>query len=258
MYLDDILAHHRVLARDDHRDIGLLVAQARAMGPIKSFRNAIVDATRDHLAVIAEIKRRSPSKGDLNVGLDPAQIAKSYEIGGASCLSVLTDEKYFGGSPQDLMTARRASLLPVIRKDFTVSLADVCDTRLMGADCILLIVAALTTAELTEFHQASLDIGLDVLVEVHGAEELKIALAIGATLIGVNQRNLATFEVDHTRAQQLATLIPTGVVKVAESGVRNSDDARALRDSGYDAVLVGESLITSGDISASIKGLLAR
>lgn len=258
MYLDEILAHHRALARDDHRDVGLLVAQARAMGPIKSFRNAIVDASQDHLAVIAEIKRRSPSKGDLNVGLDPAQIARSYEIGGASCLSVLTDEKYFGGSPQDLSAARRASQLPVIRKDFTVSRADVCDTRLMGADCILLIVAALTTAELSEFHRVSLDIGLEVLVEVHGAEELKIALGIGATLIGVNQRNLATFEVDHTRAQQMATLFPTGVVKVAESGVRNSDDARALRKSGYDAVLVGESLITSKDISETLKGLLVR
>lgn len=258
MYLDEILAHHRALARDDHRDVGLLVAQARAMGPIKSFRNAIVDASQDHLAVIAEIKRRSPSKGDLNVGLDPAQIAQSYEIGGASCLSVLTDEKYFGGSPQDLSAARRASQLPVIRKDFTVSRADVCDTRLMGADCILLIVAALTTVELSEFHRVSLDIGLEVLVEVHSVEELKIALGIGATLIGVNQRNLATFEVDHTRAQQMATQFPTGVVKVAESGVRNSDDARALRESGYDAVLVGESLITSKDISETLKGLLVR
>ena len=119
-------------------------------------------------------------------------------------------------------------------------------------------MAALTTAELTEFHQASLDIGLDVLVEVHSAEELEIALAIGATLIGVNQRNLATFEVDHARAHQLATLIPSGVVKVAESGVRNSDDARALRESGYDAVLVGETLITSEDISETLKGLLVR
>lgn len=258
MYLDDILAHHRALARDDDRDIGQLIAQAHAMRPIKSFRNAIVEASREHLAVIAEIKRRSPSKGDLNVGLDPAQIATSYEVGGASCLSVLTDEKYFGGSPQDLTDARRASQLPVIRKDFTVSLADVCDTRLMGADCILLIVAALTTLELSKLHQFSLDVGLDVLVEVHSAEELEIALGIGATLIGVNQRNLATFEVDQTRAHQMATLFPTEVVKVAESGVRNSGDARALRESGYDAILVGESLITSEDISETLKGLLAR
>lgn len=258
MYLDDILAHHRALARDDHRDIDLLTAQAHAMRPIKSFRNAIVDASREHLAVIAEIKRRSPSKGDLNVGLDPARIATSYEVGGANCLSVLTDEKYFGGSPQDLTAARRASQLPVIRKDFTVSLADVCDTRLMGADCILLIVAALTTLELSKLHQFSLDVGLDVLIEVHSAEELEIALGIGATLIGVNQRNLTTFEVDQTRAHQMATLFPTGVIKVAESGVRNSDDARALRESGYDAILVGESLITSEDISETLKGLLVR
>ncbi len=258
MFLEDILAHHRALALDDHRDVSRLVDQARAMVPIKSFRNAIVETSRNHLAVIAEIKRRSPSKGDLNVGLDPAQMAKTYEVGGASCLSVVTDEKYFGGSAHDLTVARRASQLPVIRKDFTVSLADVCDTRLMGADCILLIVAALKVTELSDLHQASLDLGLDVLVEVHSAEELSIALDIGATLIGVNQRNLATFEVDHSRAQQLATLFPTGVVKVAESGVRNKDDARELRDSGYDAVLVGESLITSEEISETLKGLLAR
>lgn len=256
MFLDDILEHHRALARDDHRDLELLVSRARAMPPIKSFSGAIADASRHHLAVIAEIKRRSPSKGDLNVALDPARVAKSYEDGGASCLSVLTDEKYFGGSPMDLTAARHASLLPVIRKDFTVSVADVCDTRLMGADCILLIVAALTTTELSELHRVSLDVGLDVLIEVHSADELESALGIGASLIGVNQRDLTTFEVDYTRAQQLAGLFPTGVVKVAESGVRNSDDARALREFGFDAVLVGESLITSEDISATVQGLL--
>jgi indole-3-glycerol phosphate synthase len=258
LYLDDILEHHRALARDDHRDISLLVAQVRAMQPIKSFRGAIAEASRDHLAVIAEIKRRSPSKGDLNVGLDPARIARSYQDGGASCLSVLTDEKYFGGSPLDLTAARRASMLPVIRKDFSVSLADVCDTRIMGADCILLIAAALTAAELSEFHRFSLDVGLDVLVEVHSVDELERALGIGATLIGVNQRNLATFEVDYTIAQQLASLIPNGVVKVVESGVRNGDDARALRELGFDAVLVGESLITSKDISGTLRGLLVQ
>lgn len=258
MYLDDILEHHRVLANDDRRDIEALIAEARAMGPIRSFKSAIVETSRDHLAVIAEIKRRSPSKGDLNVSLNPATIATSYEVGGASCLSVLTDEKYFGGSALDLIVARRVTRLPVIRKDFTVSIADVCDTRLMGADCVLLIAAALSAAMLSELHRVSVDLGLDVLVEVHSAEELERAVGIGASLIGVNQRNLATFEVDYTRAQQLSNIFPSGVVKVAESGVRNSQDAARLRDFGYDAVLVGESLITSENISASIKGLLVR
>ncbi|MEO5975004.1 MAG: indole-3-glycerol phosphate synthase TrpC [Ilumatobacteraceae bacterium] len=258
MYLDEILEYHRALAKDDHRDLDALIAEARAIGPIRSFKGAIVETSRDHLAVIAEIKRRSPSKGDLNVSLNPATIATSYEVGGASCLSVLTDEKYFGGSAQDLIVARMASRLPVIRKDFTISIADVCDTRLMGADCILLIAAALSIATLSELHQFSVELGLDVLVEVHSADELEHAVGIGASLIGVNQRNLSTFQVDHSRAQQLANIFPNGVVKVAESGVRNSEDATRLREFGYDAVLVGESLITSADISASIKGLLVQ
>jgi indole-3-glycerol phosphate synthase len=256
LYLDDILKHHRTLARADHRDVNHLVAQARSMPPIRSFRDAIADASRHHLAVIAEIKRQSPSKGILNATLDPARIAQIYETGGASCLSVLTDEKYFGGSPTDLVEARSASRLPVIRKDFTVSINDVCDTRLMGADCILLIAVGLATAELSEFYRVSRELGLDVLVEVHDHNELERALGIGANLIGVNQRDLTTFEVDYTRAKSLAARIPAGVVKVAESGVRNGDDARALRDAGYDAVLVGESLVTSRDISSTLQALL--
>lgn len=232
------------------------MTRALSMPPVRSFRGAIADASLHHLVVIGEIKRRSPSKGNLNATLDPARIAQSYENGGASCLSVLTDEKYFGGSPTDLLAARGASTLPVIRKDFIVSVCDVCDTRLMGADCILLIAAALTVDELSEFNKVSHEIGLEVLVEVHDEEELECALGIGASLIGVNQRDLTTFEIDRTRAQYLAARIPAGVVKVAESGVRNGDDARTLRAAGYQAVLVGESLITSGDIAGSLRALL--
>jgi len=256
LYLDEILEHHRAFARLDNRDVNQLVAQARLMPPIRKFRDAIASTSRHHLAVIAEIKRRSPSKGVLNATLDPARIAKIYAESGASCMSVLTDEKYFGGSQSDLVHARGASILPVLRKDFTVSLFDVCDSRLMGADCLLLIAAALSGPELSEFHQFAFDIGLEVIVEVHSEDELELALDIGANLIGVNQRDLTTFEVDHSRAQRLASLIPAGVVKVAESGVRNRDDARALRDAGYDAVLVGESLITAGDISLALQSLL--
>ena len=258
MYLDDIIEHHRARASADSRDIDGLITEARAVEPIRSFTDAIFETSRDHLAVIAEIKRRSPSKGELNLSLNPATIAINYEIGGATCVSVLTDEKFFGGSVNDLLDARRSTRLPVLRKDFVVCAADVCDTRIMGADCVLLIAAALSVASLSELYRVAREIGLDVLIEVHDAEELERALGLGATLIGVNQRNLATFEVDYDLAEQLSPLFPAGVAKVAESGVRNSNDAARLRGIGFDAVLVGESLITSPNISASIKGLLAR
>ena len=205
--------------------------------------------------MIAEIKRRSPSRGLLKSDLDPASISKNYEHGGASCLSVLTDEEFFGGSIADLQQARSAVSLPVLRKDFTVSVRDVCDARIMGADCILLIAAALTRSELAEFYNFASDLGLDVLVEVHDENELTVAIECGATLIGVNQRDLHTFEVDHQRALRMAAMMPANVIRVAESGVKTRDDARSLRDAGYDAVLVGESLVTASDISRSVREL---
>ncbi len=211
---------------------------------------------REQLGVIAEIKRRSPSKGDLNVGLDPAAWAAMYERGGAACMSVLTDVEAFGGSVDDLQIARAACSIPVIRKDFTVSERDVLDARLMGADCVLLIAAALEPAELGSFHALALDVGLDVLVEIHDEAELEHALQANATLIGVNQRDLVTFRVDHERAVRLAEVIPDHAVKVAESGVRGQHDARALHDAGYDAVLVGEIIVTSSDPVAAIADLI--
>lgn len=224
------------------------------MPPTRGFRSALASA--DHLAVIAEVKRRSPSKGDLNIGLDPARLAALYERGSASCMSVLTDVSHFGGSVADLQAARAACSLPVIRKDFTVSELDVVDARLMGADCVLLIAAALTPDELAGFHRLATDIGLDVLVEIHDERELDHALAAEATLVGVNQRDLVTFQVDHERAVRMAGVIPDHAVKVAESGVRGGDDARMLEAAGYDAVLVGETLVTSGDPAAAIADLI--
>jgi indole-3-glycerol phosphate synthase len=209
----------------------------------------------DRVAVVAEVKRRSPSKGDLYPGLDPAALAKEYADGGAACLSVLTDQAYFGGSPDDLQNARAAVSLPVLRKDFTVGASDVCDARIMGADAVLLIVAALDDAALAELHALALAIGLDALGEVHAEAELERALAIGAGLVGVNQRDLITFKVDHERARRVAAAMPDAVVKVAESGVRNAADAAALSDAGYDAVLVGESLVTSKDKGAAVAAL---
>ncbi len=226
------------------------------MPPTRGFRSALAGA--EHLAVISEIKRRSPSKGDLNVGLDPAELAATYERGGASCLSVLTDVDHFGGSVGDLQAARAACSLPVIRKDFTVCELDVVDARLMGSDCVLLIAAALDPAQLAGFHQLATEIGLDVLVEIHDETELEHALAADATLVGVNQRDLVTFQVDHERAVRMAGVIPDHAVKVAESGVRGGDDARMLEAAGYDAVLVGETLVTSGDPAAAIADLIGR
>jgi indole-3-glycerol phosphate synthase len=255
-YLDRILAAHRAAARADGRSIDALARAAAESTPARGFRQAIVEA--DGLAVIAEVKRRSPSKGDLALGLDPADLARTYESGGASCLSVLTDADFFGGSAADLAAARAAVALPVLRKDFTVTTADLYDARVMGADCVLLIVAALDDGELAEFHALARTLGLDALVEIHDEVELDRALAVGADLIGVNQRDLVTFEVDTARAVRMAPRMPAGVVRVAESGITGPDDARVLHDAGYHAVLVGEHLVRSGDPATAVAALRSR
>lgn len=170
-------------------------------------------------------------------------------------MSVLTDGPHFGGSPADLAAARGAVGLPVLRKDFTVDPRDVCDARLMGADCVLLIAAALDDAELRDFHQLADAVGLDALVEIHDEAELERALAVDARLVGVNQRDLVTFEVDHDRARRVGAAMPATVVRVAESGIRGPDDARSLAEVGFDAVLVGETLVTSGDVVAATRSL---
>ena len=254
-YLDTILDRHRELAERDMRSLDALLDEAHSQPPTRAFRSAL--AGRDTLGVIAEIKRRSPSKGELNIDLDPAAMAATYERGGAACLSVLTDVEHFGGSVADLRTARAACSLPVLRKDFTVGERDVLDARIMGADCVLLIAAALDPSQLAALHDVAVEVGLDVLVEIHDEHELEHALAANATLIGVNQRDLVTFRVDHDRALRMAGAIPDGAVKVAESGVRGGADARSLRNAGYDAVLVGETLVTSGDPVAAIADLMA-
>jgi indole-3-glycerol phosphate synthase len=254
-YLDRILAAHRAASTADGRDLAALRVEAEAMPPARPFVDALVTDEAGHPAVIAEIKRRSPSKGDLNPDLVPGVLAKAYAAGGAACLSVLTDADFFGGSPDDLVEARGAVDLPVLRKDFTVSEADVLDARVMGADAILLIVAALDGAELSDFHALAATLGLAALVEVHDEDELGRALAAGATLVGVNQRDLVTFEVDSARAERMAAAIPRGIVKVAESGLRGPEDAARLADAGYDAVLVGETLVRSGDPAAAVRSL---
>jgi len=252
-YLDDIVAWHRQRALNDTRLFTDLLSAAKSCVPTRGFASSIRDTP--HLAVIAEIKRRSPSKGDLNASLDPAALALQYQRGGASCLSVLTDTNHFGGSVEDLQSARAACSVPVIRKDFTVDARDVCDARIMGADCVLLIAAILSAAEMSSFLELCREVDIDALVEVHDEAELELAMSAGATMVGVNQRDLVTFAVDQARAVRMAPRIPGNVVKVAESGVRGRDDALALRAAGYDAILVGEHLVTSSNPEAALTEL---
>ena len=256
MYLDKIVQSHRENAAREHRNLDELVAQAGLLPATRGFAEQLVVGSREQLCVIAEIKRKSPSKGVLHPDLIASNISALYEQGGASCLSVLTDEHFFGGSVEDLQRARASTSLPVIRKDFTVSEFDVVDARLMGADCVLLIAAVLTNDELSRFFDLAMHIGLDVLVETHDESELDRALNVGANIVGVNQRDLITFEVDHARAERMASLIPPTVVRVAESGVRDAHDARRLRDAGYDAVLVGESIVTAVDPVSAVRELM--
>lgn len=260
-YLDRIIAAHRAAAGADKRATGAVSDAAEAAvadGPTRGFRAALeADHVAGNLAVISEIKRRSPSKGDLAPDLVAGTVAESYAEGGAACLSVLTDAEFFGGSVADLTEARGACELPVLRKDFTVAEADVFDTRAIGADAVLLIAAALDDHQLADFRSLGSELGLDVLVEVHDEAELERALEAGADLVGVNQRDLVTFEVDTDRAVRLAPEIPTEVVRVAESGVSGPDDARRLADAGYQAVLVGESLVTRTDRAQAVAALRA-
>ena len=246
-YLTEILAAHRARARAQRRDLDTLAAAAESAPPTRPFGAALAASAGGPLAVIAEIKRRSPSRGDIAPDVDVAAVAADYEAGGARCVSVLTDDEFFGGSADDLARARAACGLPVLRKDFTVCEADVYDARIMGADAILLIVAALSDDELGALSTLAQEVALDALVEVHDESELERALEAGAELVGVNQRDLATFEVDPKRAIRLAASIPAEVVAVAESGIRDAEDARALAESGYQAVLVGESLMRAAD-----------
>lgn len=256
-YLDEILAHHRALAAADPRPLDGLLAEARLVGGRRGFAATLVEhASSAGVALIAEVKRATPSLGAIaEADLDVVALARTYEAGGAAALSVLTDERFFSGSAADLVAARQATGLPVLRKDFVVSPADIADSVRMGADALLLIVAGLGEGELAELLSLSGDLGIDALVEVHDEHELERALAVGATLVGVNQRDLFTFGVDPDRAARLGRLLPPGVVGVAESGIRSRDDVRRLADAGFRAVLVGEALVTASDRSSAVAEL---
>jgi indole-3-glycerol phosphate synthase len=207
--------------------------------------SALAPSTSPNVKVIAEIKRKSPSKGWLAQNIDASAMASLYEAAGASAVSVLTDQLHFGARHDDLSTASRSTALPTLRKDFTVSENDVLDALEQGAAAILLIVALLSDDELVRFHELATSLGLDVLVEIHDHTEAARAVSCGARIIGVNQRNLTTFDVDPTHAAAVANQLPSDVVRVAESGLRTADDVARAAAAGFHAVLVGETFVTS-------------
>jgi indole-3-glycerol phosphate synthase len=231
--------------------------EARAEQSISERRDFLAALTARAPAIIAEVKKASPSKGLLVAEFDPASIARSYEEGGAAALSVLTDEKHFLGSLSHLESARAAVRLPVLRKDFTIDGYHVQQAAAHGADAILLIAAILSERQMRDFRELAERYRMAALVEVHDEEELGPAVASGARLIGVNNRNLHTFEVNLGTALRLAEKIPAGVVRVAESGIHSSADVERLRAAGYQAFLVGEHLMKSGDPAGALRALLA-
>jgi indole-3-glycerol phosphate synthase len=242
------VAHLR--AESDPAD---LAARCVELSPVRSLAGAISGGRE--VSVIAEIKRRSPSRGPLNDNLDPVALASAYESAGAAAISVLTDSPHFGGSPADLQAARKVTGLPILRKDFVVDEIQLYESRLMGADAVLLIVAALTPENLRKLLHMSEEIGLEALVEVHDTKEATRAVECGATLIGVNNRNLRTFEVSLETSRLVRSSLPADRLCVSESGIRSRDDVVRVEEWGFDAVLVGESSVTADDPAQHIRHL---
>ena len=229
------------------------LAQAPA---VRGFAAALQSrVTAGQPAVIAEVKKASPSKGVLREHFVPADIARSYEAGGAACLSVLTDVQFFQGATAYLQQARAACSLPVLRKDFIIDAYQVVEARAMGADCILLIAACLDDAQMAELEACAMELGLDVLVEVHDGDELERALRLKTPLVGVNNRNLRTFEVSLDTTLLLRDRIPSGRLLVTESGILGREDVQRMRDAGVHAFLVGEAFMRAPDPGVALRGL---
>ncbi len=252
--LDRILAHkvEEVAARKASASAAAVMAAAREAPPPRDMRAAV---RRETVALIAEIKRASPSRGVLLADLDPVALATTYAANGAAALSVLTDARFFGGDLAHLVAVRAAVSVPVLRKDFVLDPYQVYEARAAGADAVLLIVAALDDARLADLHALVADLGMAALVEVHDEAELERALALGAPLIGVNNRDLHTFAVDLATTERLTRLLPQEVTLVAESGIFSGADVRRMGAAGARAVLVGEALVTAPDVAARVREL---
>jgi indole-3-glycerol phosphate synthase len=250
--LEEILASADRRAAASARNIDRFVEEAAAAGAVRSFRSAL---SGDGLAVVAEIKRRSPSAGLIATDMDPVEQARAYERGGADAISVLTEPHFFDGSLDDLTAVREAVSVPVLRKDFTRNGAQIWEARAAGADAVLLIVAALDDRRLAELVGVAAEVGVDAIVEAHSLDEVQRAAAVGASIIGVNNRDLTTFVTDLAVAESVARFLPTSVLAIAESGVSDAEGARRMRLAGYDAILVGEALVRHADPAALVAQL---
>ena len=250
--LDKILSNKQSEVADRYSRTSLVEVQAAAstMPPAQDFSAAL---RRNTVALIAEIKRASPSKGVLIENFDPAALAQTYTQNGAAALSVLADEQFFGGNIRNMAKARAVSPLPILCKEFIIDPYQIYEARAYHADAVLLIVMALETAQLADLHALIHELGMVALVEVHNEDELERALAIGATLIGVNNRDLRTFTEDLNTTSRIAAHVPPGITLVAESAIRTPDDVRRMGQLGAHAVLVGEGLIKSDDIAAQVR-----
>ena len=239
------------------RPPGEVTTAAAAAPPPRPFAARLREAGATGYGLIAEIKRASPSQGLIRRDFDPAALAVAYEKAGAACLSVLTDVPYFQGADEFLATARAAAGLPVLRKDFMLDPYQIVESRAFGADCVLLIMAALDAVRAGELESAAVELGMDVLAEVHDEAELDRALALGARLIGVNNRNLKTLEVDLATTERLAARVPADRVPVSESGLNSPDDLTRMARAGVNCFLIGESLMRHDDVEAATRQILA-
>lgn len=251
------LKRERVAARQKTSPFSAVDAKARAAGAVRGFAKALADKVNaGAYALIAEIKKASPSAGLIRADFDPPSLAKSYERGGAACLSVLTEEDHFQGRDEYVTAARAATSLPVLRKDFMLDTYQVAEARAMGADCILIILAAVDDTLAAELEAAALNYHLDVIIEVHDAPEFERAMKLSSTLIGVNNRNLKTLITDLAVTEQLARLLPAGRVLIAESGLKTPADMARMARAGAKRFLIGESLMKQPDVEAATRAIL--